>query len=116
MQESTMRTSQRFGVSLAAFVAAASLLVVASVCDAATAPSVPGIDAPELAKLGPHRVGVRSLTLVQKDQLDLLAVDPKTGTVPKHDRELPVVLWYPAEPAASAKPETYSDSLVSEPP
>lgn len=111
-----MRTSQGFVVALAAVIAAAGLLVGASACDAAIPPSVPGIDAPELAKLGPHRVGVRSLMLVQKDQFDLLAVDPKTGAVPKHDRELPVVLWYPAHPAANAKPETYSDSLVSEPP
>jgi predicted dienelactone hydrolase len=84
---------------------------------AATAPpSAPGIDAPELARLGSHAVGVRTLTLVDKDQADILAFDPTTGTIPRHDRSLSVVLWYPALPAKRAIPETYTDTLVSEPP
>ena len=92
------------------------MLTSCAVCAATEAPSRPGIDAPVLAKLGPHAVGVRTLTLVDEAQYDVLAIDPKTGTVPKHDRELQVTLWFPARPAADAKPEVYKDSLASEPP
>jgi predicted dienelactone hydrolase len=45
-----------------------------------------------------------------------MAFDTKTNTAPRHDRELQVVLWYPARSSAGSKPETYSDSLASEPP
>jgi predicted dienelactone hydrolase len=80
-------------------------------------PSVPGIDAPELARLGQYAVGVRTLSLVQRDQPDLLAMDSGSGVVPEHDRKLTVDLWYPAGPAAAAsRTETYSGSLPSEPP
>jgi predicted dienelactone hydrolase len=82
----------------------------------AGAPSRPGVDAPELAALGPHAVGVRSLDLVDRDQLDLNAIDPATGAAPRRDRGLKVELWYPALPAAGAAPAVYVDSLVSEPP
>jgi predicted dienelactone hydrolase len=80
------------------------------------APSRPGVDAPELAALGPHGVGVRTLILVDRDQLDLNAIDPRTGAVPKRDRPLTVELWYPAVPAAGAAHAVYVDSLASEPP
>ncbi len=60
----------------------------------AAPPSVPGVDAPELAKLGPFAVGVRTV------HLGTLAVD----------------VWYPARPAAGAVPERYVGSLPSEPP
>ena len=43
---------------------------------AADAPSRTGIDAPELAALGKYAVGVRSITLVDRNQLDLGAIDP----------------------------------------
>ncbi len=79
-------------------------------------PSIPPVDAPELAALGPARVGVRTLTLVHKDQYDVLATDPATGTVPKHDRTLEVDVWYPATPAAGAVPEIYKAALPSEAP
>jgi len=79
-------------------------------------PSIPGIDAPELARLGQYAVGVRTLSLVQHDQPDLLAMDPGSSVVPKHDRKLTVDLWYPASPAPGSRKETYSGSLPSEPP
>jgi predicted dienelactone hydrolase len=79
-------------------------------------PSVFGVDAPELARPGQFAVGVRTLSLVQRDQPDLLAIDPTSGAVPKHDRKLTVDLWYPATPAIKAPRETYSGSLPSEPP
>jgi predicted dienelactone hydrolase len=80
------------------------------------APSRPGIDAPELAHLGHFQVGVRTIALVDSAQVDVLAFDPETGTAPRHDRELKVDLWYPADVAAGASPETYSGSLPAEPP
>jgi len=79
-------------------------------------PSVFGIDAPELASVGSLTVGVRTLTLVEAAQPDILAIDPKTGLAPKHDRTLIVDLWYPAVAMPGAHRETYSASLPSEPP
>ncbi len=79
-------------------------------------PSVPGIDAPQLAPLGPHPVGFRSVTLVHKGQPDLLHVDPATGRVQLHARALTVDLWYPAKARRVAAPMTYSASLYGEPP
>jgi predicted dienelactone hydrolase len=79
-------------------------------------PSVPGIDAPELARLGQYSVGVRTLSFVERDQPDLLAMDPSSGVVPKHDRKLTVDLWYPASPSPGARRGTYSGTLPSEPP
>lgn len=48
-------------------------------------------DAPELARRGPHPVGVRSLTLVNPDQPDVFG-----GPGARADRALAVELWYPA--------------------
>lgn len=80
------------------------------------APSQPGVDAPELAQLGQFSVGVRTLSLVDAAQADVLAFDPASGVAPKRDRVLKVDLWYPAEIAAGAVPETYLASLPAEPP
>jgi predicted dienelactone hydrolase len=74
------------------------------------------IDAPELAAPGPHAVGVQSLTMIDRDQLDLGSFDPATGTAPKRDRTLKVELWYPALAVPGAKPVVYTDTLDSEPP
>jgi predicted dienelactone hydrolase len=80
-------------------------------------PGVFGVDAPELARPGPFAVGVRTLPLVERNQLDILAVDPKTNGFARHDRTLTVDLWYPAaNPAPGTPRETYVGSLPSEPP
>ena len=99
-------------ITLMAF---AGLLIAASP-GAQLAPSVPGIDAPQLAPLGPHAVGFRSVTLVHKAQPDLLHVDSATGRVPLHDRALTVDIWYPAKARRGAASVTYSASLYGEPP
>ena len=79
-------------------------------------PSVPGIDAPQLARLGPHSVGFRSVTLVHNAQPDLLNANPATGRVELHARALTVDLWYPAKARRGAAPVSYSASLFGEPP
>jgi predicted dienelactone hydrolase len=91
-------------------------LAAVAAATAAAAPSRTGIDAPELAALGRYAVGVRSITLVDRDQLDLDAIDPKTGIPAQRDRNLKVEIWYPTEAVASATPVTYEDELESEPP
>jgi len=78
-------------------------------------PSEFGVDAPELARLGSAAVGIRTLSVIQRNQVDLLAPEP-SGAFPKRDRSLTVDIWYPAVPAPGAARETYSASLPSEPP
>jgi predicted dienelactone hydrolase len=79
-------------------------------------PSRPDVDAPQLAPLGRYAVGVRTITLVQHDQPDVLAFDASTGIAPRRDRTLIVDIWYPAVPAAHARAETYHASMPAEPP
>ncbi len=82
-----------------------------------TPPSVSGIDAPELARLGPFSVGFRTLSLIDRNQPDLLAMEPGSATIPRRDRTLTVDIWYPAVIKLPDAPrETYRGSLPSEPP
>jgi predicted dienelactone hydrolase len=92
------------------------LSLVASAAIAATAPSRPGADAPELAALGSHAVGYRTLTLIQPQQANIELFDAKTGAIPKTDRTLRIDIWYPASPSKTAKPVTYSSEFRGEPP
>ncbi|MBV1911068.1 MAG: dienelactone hydrolase [Kangiellaceae bacterium] len=53
-------------------------------------------DAPELAAPGPLAIGVRTLQLLNKNQVDILkVVDDKSR--PKYDRPLTVEVWYPSD-------------------
>jgi predicted dienelactone hydrolase len=79
-------------------------------------PSKPGVDAPELAALGPYAVGFRTATFVNKSQPDLENAEPLTGAVKLMDRTLHVDIWYPARVAKGAKAVTYRGSLWGEPP
>ncbi|GAB4041605.1 alpha/beta hydrolase family protein [Spirosoma gilvum] len=54
-------------------------------------------NAPELAARGSYPVGVRTLKLVHKDQLDVLHT--KEGKHPLYDRPLTLEIWYPARTA-----------------
>lgn len=92
------------------------ILALAGPAFAEAPPSRPAVDAPELAKLGPYAVGVRSVVLTQKDQADVLAYDAAKGVAPLRDRALPVQIWYPATPAAGAKPVIYAAALPGAPP
>ena len=78
--------------------------------------SRPGVDAPELARLGPFGVGFRTITLVQPRQVDLSAYDKAKGVAPLRDRVLPVDIWYPAKVSSGAKAMVYSGALPGEPP
>lgn len=93
----------------------ALLLAAPAAAQIAAPPSIPEIDAPELAKLGPAAVGVRTLTLVNKDQPDILATDAKTGVVPRHDRVIKVDIFYPAVASRTAR-VTYHAAMTAEPP
>lgn len=79
-------------------------------------PSKPGVDAPELAALGPYSVGFRTATFVNKSQPDLENAGPSNGAVPLVDRTLQVDIWYPASFAKGAKTVTYRGNLWGEPP
>jgi predicted dienelactone hydrolase len=94
----------------------ALLVVGAPPAGAAGPPSRYGVDAPELARLGDHAVGVRTLHLVQHGQADVLAFDAAKGAAPLADRALTVDLWYPAHPAPNAARVQYTAQLPSEPP
>src|SRR3981081_3409577 len=83
---------------------------------ASTPPSRFGTDAPELAHLGGDAVGGKTLHLVQRGQIDVLAYEAANGAAPLADRHLTVDLWYPARAAPSAPRVVYAASLPSEPP
>ena len=92
----------------------AGLLVTAAMfAMAADLPSRPGIDAPERARAGPSAVGVRTVRLVHRGQVDPIASKAADRLVLK-DRPLRLVIWYPA--ARGGRPAPYSASLPSERP
>ena len=67
-------------------------------------------DAPELAKRGDHKVGVRTVELMNKDQVDIL--NSKDGVEARYDRPLTVEVWYPAViPADAQELVTYDEVL-----
>jgi len=51
-------------------------------------------DAPELALRGEFKIGVRTITVVNKGQIDILKT--KVGIEPIYDRTLKLEIWYPA--------------------
>ena len=71
-------------------------------------PSRPAVDAPELATLGQFAIGYRTLMLVDRDAVDLIA--------PHADRRLTIDLWYPAGTAHGAGRVTYRGTFPQENP
>lgn len=68
-------------------------------------------DAPELAARGTFPVGVRTLTVTNRDQLDVLKVSA-TNANPRADRPLTLEVWYPARLASGqAQSVVYRDVL-----
>ena len=56
-------------------------------------------DAPALSARGSYTVGVRTLSIVRKDVLDIAkaaATTPAPAVLPRYDRPLTVEVWYPA--------------------
>lgn len=53
-------------------------------------------DAPELAAHGDQAIGVRTIELVNPDQIDIVNVEAGKDR-PRYDRPLTVEVWYPAE-------------------
>lgn len=66
-------------------------------------------DAPELAIRGDFAVGVKTLELVNKDQLDINNVEQ--AKAPLYDRKMVVEVWYPAKSTGQESLATYTDVL-----
>lgn len=79
-------------------------------------PSVPGVDAPELAKLGTNNVGFRSILFTHKNEPDVENGNTDGTEAPLADRNLRVDIWYPALPKKGSKPVLYRGTLPAEPP
>ena len=68
--------------------------------------SVPPSDAPELAARGNYPVGVRTVELLHRNQVDILHFNKETGKAPIYDRPLRVEIWYPAVIPPGQRQET----------
>ena len=79
-------------------------------------PSIPSVDAPELAALGPNGVGFRSVLMTHKNQPDVENGGAGGTEVPRVNRSLRVDIWYPATVKNGTKPVVYRGSLWAEPP
>ncbi|MBR4538237.1 MAG: dienelactone hydrolase [Clostridia bacterium] len=66
--------------------------------------------APVLAARGNTVTGVRTITLIQPGQADVLA-GKKDGLYPRYDRPLTVEVWYPALPGTEAERAVYTDHM-----
>lgn len=89
-----------------AAVGSAMALVAAVLPSGSNAPAVPSVDAPELAQLGPHPVGVAEAAFVQRAQADPTRGDDRPLVA---DRELSLKIWYPA--AAAGPGITYRAAM-----
>lgn len=78
---------------------------------AARAPSSPGIDAPELARLGSYAVGVSEEVMVLPERPGLTIEGVASGQLERTERRLPIRIWYPAQPAAGPEATSYPYTL-----
>ena len=97
-------------------VCAGVLTHAAAAAATADPPSRYGVDAPELAPLGPFAVGYKTLHLVQPGQIDVLTYDAATGTAARADRILDVELWYPALASPASARQAYAVTFPAEVP
>ncbi|MEZ5756770.1 MAG: hypothetical protein R3D86_00960 [Emcibacteraceae bacterium] len=74
------------------------LNMIATVSSVARDNSVDGLwpDAPDLASPGHYKIGVRTLQLIHKNQIDVVNIE-KGKLLPHYDRPLTVEVWYPAD-------------------
>ena len=71
-------------------------------------------DAPELASRGPYGVGVRTVNMINPDQMDILKFKAQTNENPRYDRPLTLEVWYPAViPSGKQEKVVYEDMLGS---
>lgn len=75
------------------------------------APSVPGLDAPELARLGAYPVGVSEEVLVLPERPVLTVEGVASGQLERAARRLPVRIWYPAGDTSGAEATGYPHTL-----
>ncbi|MCP9767054.1 dienelactone hydrolase [Lacihabitans sp. LS3-19] len=69
-------------------------------------------DAPELAKRGNYKVGVKTLEFINKNQIDIL--NSKKDNEVLYDRKLKVEVWYPANiPAGQIEMISYDEVMGS---
>jgi predicted dienelactone hydrolase len=69
-------------------------------------------DAPELSRRGEYHVGVRTMELINPNQVNVL--QSKNGVDPLYDRPLKVEVWYPAiMPEGKTELTTYTDHFGS---
>ena len=67
-------------------------------------------DAPELSARGEHTIGVRTMNVLHKNQIDIL--NSKDGKDPMYDRPLTLEIWYPAEVASGTEASvTYEEVM-----
>ncbi|WP_353230171.1 dienelactone hydrolase [Novosphingobium sp.] len=101
------------GVALLAALLAGPGLGIAHAEPATMAPSVPDIDAPELAAIGPAAAGMRTQIIAVHDVIDPLA-SLAAGHAVLATRVLHLRIWYPAKPTPGTAPVTYTASLTGE--
>lgn len=73
----------------------------------ATAPSQPGVDAPELARLGSYKVGTLTKILNFPERVRITAASMSEGNLPVKARSVSVRVWYPAQPVEAQQPAVY---------
>ncbi|MRI00962.1 dienelactone hydrolase [Kriegella sp. EG-1] len=66
-------------------------------------------DAPELSKRGDYTIGVRTMHLTNKNQIDI--INSKEGKDPIYDRPLTVEIWYPANSSDKNEIVTYNEVM-----
>tara|TARA_R110000782_G_scaffold127620_3_gene219209 strand:+ start:698 stop:2002 length:1305 start_codon:yes stop_codon:yes gene_type:complete len=66
-------------------------------------------DAPELSARGEFNVGVQTINLVNKNQVDVL--NSKEGKDPLYDRPITIEVWYPASVSDNAKTVVYDEVM-----
>ncbi|MDF4220033.1 dienelactone hydrolase [Maribacter sp. M208] len=66
-------------------------------------------DAPELSARGEYKVGVKTVKLVNPNQVDIL--NSKEGNDPTYDRPITIEVWYPANVGDDAKTVVYDEVM-----
>ena len=66
-------------------------------------------DAPELSARGEFKVGVQTINLVNKDQVDIL--NSKEGKDPVYNRPITIEVWYPANISENANTVIYNEVM-----